>query len=340
MSTTTMTPTTIAMPRTLEDALVVQSRGDRPLPVLKAGGLDVIDHMKEGLLEPAVLNDLLAVEDEEALRRIDDDSIGALCTLAEVGGSRRLADRCPVIAQAARSAATPQVRNAGTAAGNLLQRPRCWYYRSAQFDCLKKGGDTCFAVEGENRYHAIFGDGPCHIVHPSNLALALMVTNGTATTRTRAEGAEGRTIPIADLFHLPDEDVETEHRLRPDEIVVSLGYEAAPRSAHYEVREKQSFDWPLVMAAASLDLDGDVVRTARICAGAVAPVPWPLPAVAEALRGVSVDDESALREACGVAVKGARPMRDNAYKTTLLPVAVMRAVRLAAGRRIDDPFHV
>lgn len=342
----------VLMPTTLDEALEAQARpaggdargngvGAMPLPVLKAGGIDLLDHLKEGLIEPATLNNLKAVN-HPALRAVGEGRIGPLATLADIGASRVMRESAPCIAQAAEGAATPQIRNVATAAGNLLQRPRCWYYRNEQFHCLKKGGHLCYAVEGENRYHAIFSDGPCYIVHPSNLAPALIVCDGEIAVRSGrdAEGG-GRTLKIAEMFVTPDRNIRAEHVLEPEEIVAEIRFKSAPRSAHYEIREKQSFDWPLVMVAAGLEMedDGKRIARARLCAGAVAPVPRTLPRVEEALVGVSVEDDAALRAAAARAVEGAKPMTDNGYKLQLLPVAVRRAVRLAAGLGIDDPFH-
>ncbi len=175
------------------------------LPVLKAGGMDLLDHLKEGLIEPDLLINIKRIGATPGAGVSHDPATGtlkieAMTTLTEIAesplfGSTRRSSRRP-----SSSAATPQVRNVATAAGNLLQRPRCWYYRNEQFNCLKKGGFTCFAVEGENQYHAIFGDGPCHIVHPSNLALALFVCDG----RVHVTGGKRDEVALIDFFHMPD----------------------------------------------------------------------------------------------------------------------------------------
>lgn len=321
----------IASPKTFKEAgeLLLDKRFT--LPMLKGGGMDVLDHMKEGLCEPDVLINVkrLRLQNGPALNVGSGGiRIEAGATLAEIAASKMMQEQAPVIAQAVDSAATPQVRNVATAAGNLLQRPRCWYYRNVEFNCLKKGGDRCYAVEGENKYHAVFGDGPCHIVHPSNLAPALMVCDGVV----HVTGGSRDSIPIANLFHMPGKGVSDEHTLDKGEVVTHITLSPAAKSGFYVVKEKQSFDWPLVLACASLELDGDTIKSARVCAGAVAPMPWMLPSVAEALKGVSVGDDAALRKAAALSTEGAKPMRDNAYKLKLLPVAVRRAVLKAAGR--------
>lgn len=332
-----MNPFSVTMPESIDDAATIQSREDMPLPVLKAGGIDLLDHWKEGLTQPELVNNMSRLKGQ-GIRRIEKGKIGTMCTLAQVGSDDMLNKAAPAIAQAARSAATPQIRNVATAGGNILQRPRCWYYRNEQFHCLKKGGHECFAVEGENRYHAIFSDGPCHIVHPSNVANALSVCNGRVRTVSKTDEG-GRVVNMANLFVPPDRSMYSEHTLRRDEIVTHIEFDPAPHSAHYEIREKQSFDWPVVMVSAALELDGDTIRSARLCAGAVAPIPWRLPKVEDALKGVSLDDDAALKRVAAMSAIGASPMSDNKYKINLLAVAVRRAVLLAGGRAVDDLFH-
>ncbi len=322
----------IAQPKSYAEASELLSDGRFKLPVLKGGGMDVVDHLKEGLIEPDLLVDVRKLHADGAKEPVSGDAgevrIEAAATLAQIAGSSLVAERAPAMAQACDSAATPQVRNVATAAGNLLQRPRCWYYRNDQFDCLKKGGSQCYAAIGENRYHAIFGDGPCHIVHPSNLAPALMVCDGVV----HLTGGKRESVRIQDLYHLPDKGIRDEHNLVQGEIVTHLTLKPMPRSGFYAIKEKQSFDWPVVLACVGLELNGDTITSARVCAGAVAPVPWALPGVEAALKGVSVGDDAGLRKACELASAGAKPMTQNAYKTKLLPVAVRRAVLRAAGK--------
>jgi xanthine dehydrogenase YagS FAD-binding subunit len=329
-----MNPFAIATPKTYKEASDLVKDKRFKLPVLKGGGVDLIDHLKEGLIEPDLVVNVRRVRSDGGAAISQSQGairIEASATLAEIAASDIVQQNAPALALAAGSAASPQVRNMGTAAGNLLQRPRCWYYRHEQTQCLKKGGPTCFAVEGENKFHAIFGDGPCHIVHPSNLAPPLTVLGATI----HLVGGPREELPIAQLFHMPDQGVRTENVLLPGEVVTHITCTTAKNSGFYAIKEKQSFDWPLAAASVALELDGDTIRSARVCAGAVAPMPWLLPNVAEALKGVSVNDDAALRKACAVAADGAKPMRDNAYKTRLLAVAVRRAVLIAAGKKTE-----
>lgn len=317
----------IVKARSFDEASGLVRDGRYSLPVLKAGGMDVIDHMKEGLYEPDALVNIRHLRSGRAVEESEGGRlrIAAMATLSQVAADPLVLRHARVIAQAVGSAATPQVRNQATCAGNLLQRPRCWYYRNDQFDCLKKGGPTCYAVEGENKFHAIFGGGPCHIVHPSNLAVALHVTGATLTLT----GGDRASVGIRELFHLPSRGLSDEHNLRAGEVVTGIEAGRAPMSGFYAVKEKQSFDWPLVMAAVSVAVEGGRIASARVCAGAVAPVPWALPGVEAALQGVAVDDEAGIVAACAGASEGARAMSQNAYKVKLLPVCVKRAVLAA-----------
>lgn len=327
-----------ARAKTFKDAHGLLTSPRFSLPMLKAGGLDVLDHIKAGLTAPDLLIDVRGAGMEEAgIREAPRGGtpglrIPASATLSDVAKSELVKRRAPVLAQAAESAATPQVRNVASVAGNLLQRPRCWYYRNEEFACLKKGGHTCFAVDGENQYHAIFGDGPCHIVHPSNLAPALMALDG----EVELTGGDRPRLALAELFHMPEHGIRSEHNLRPGEIITAITCSLQESSGFYAIKEKQSFDWPLVFAAVSLTMRDAVVGEARVYAGAVAPVPWRLQEVEKALAGINPRDEEALRRACAGGAIGARPMSGNGYKATLLPVTVRRAVMLAAGIPVED----
>jgi xanthine dehydrogenase YagS FAD-binding subunit len=218
----------------------------------------------------------------------------------------------------------------GTVGGNIMQRPRCWYFRNEEFNCLKKGGSRCFAVEGENQYHAIFGDGPCHIVHPSSLAVPVIAYGG----RFRVAGPSGaREIDAGQFFQMPNANLYGETVLQPDEIITHVLLPApGQRSAAYEVRFKQSHDWPLAAAAVNLVMSGTTVKSARVVMGAVAPVPWRAPAAERVLAGKTIT-EAVAAEAASAAVTGARPMSGNEYKIQIAKTAVKRAI-LAAGRGV------
>jgi xanthine dehydrogenase YagS FAD-binding subunit len=291
---------------------------------LKAGGIDLLDQMKERVETPEAV---LSVGGIEALRYIRTDGdglrIGSNATLADIERHAVIRERFAALRTAAGEAATPQVRERATAGGNLCQRPRCWYYRSADFPCLKKMGATCYSVEGENEYHAVFGDGPCHIVHPSNIAPSLLAVDAVITVRN-AEGE--RPVKAREFFVMPNKSLYAENVLKPDEMVTEIHIPKLPEmSATVELREKQSFDWPLAMASVAR-VDG----AWQVCLGAVAPVPWLSEPAMAVLGSNGLTPELAARAATA-AVQGAQPMRDNAYKIQLVMTAVKRALLAAAG---------
>jgi xanthine dehydrogenase YagS FAD-binding subunit len=299
---------------------------EKPGSVLKAGGIDLLDHLKEHLLEPPRVVDLKTIP---GLDRITVEAggslrIGTLATLSKVAGHEAIRRTHPALARACAEAASPQVRNVATIGGNVLQRPRCWYYRLESYRCVKKGGDVCFAVAGENRYHVLFGGGPAFPPHPSNAAVAL-VAYGASFVLDGPKGA--RTVPAAEFFVLPAKDPTRENVLQPDEILLEIRVPAAAgwKSAYHEVRERAAFDWPLVSAAIALKAEGGVVKDARVVLGQVATIPWRAASAEKALVGKPLGAASA--EAAGkAAVEGAEPMTDNGYKVDLVTTLVRRTV--------------
>jgi xanthine dehydrogenase YagS FAD-binding subunit len=295
---------------------------------LKAGGIDLLDLMKEGVESPDTIVSIDGLEDLRYIREEKDGvHIGCLTTLAEVGRNDLLRAKYAVLHHAAAEAATPQIRERATVGGNLCQRPRCWYFRQREFNCLKKGGDVCFAIEGENRYHSIFGGGPSYIVHPSNVAPALVALDGIIVVRS-ADGKSQR-IKAADFFVLPEQSVKNENVLKPGEVISEVILPKLPsQSATIELREKQSFDWPVAMACVAR-LDGRW----RVCLGAVAPIPWLSQPAMDLLGNKDITPELAAA-ACEAAVKDAEPMSDNEYKVQLVKVATKRALLTAAGLEV------
>jgi xanthine dehydrogenase YagS FAD-binding subunit len=306
-------------------AALAPERG-RALPL--AGGMDLIALMKDYVASPERVVNVKTLD--RSIRRTPDGGlrIGSAVTLVELASSADAERMYPALVQAAAEVGTPQIRNLGTVGGNLNQRPRCWYFRNEEFDCLKKGGSRCFAVDGENQYHAIFGDGPCHIVHPSSLAVPAIALDA----RFRIVGPAGeREVAAADYFQMPDRNLFGETVLAPNELLthVILPAPGAVKSATYEVRFKQSHDWPLAMASVALAMSGQTVRSARVIMGAVAPIPWRAPAAEAALAGKRMSEQVAMA-AADAAVAGAKPMSGNAYKIQLARTAVKRALLRAA----------
>jgi xanthine dehydrogenase YagS FAD-binding subunit len=307
-------------------AALTPERG-RVLPL--AGGMDLLGLMKDYIAQPERLVNVKHLD--RKITRASDGTlrIGAAVTLEALATNPDAVKLHPALVQAAEEVGTPQIRHAGTVGGNLNQRPRCWYFRNEDFPCLKKGGSRCFAVDGENQYHAIFGEGPCHIVHPSSLAVPAIALN--ARFRIVGPGGE-REVAAADYYQMPDRNLYGETVLAPNELLTHMIVPAPgqSRSANYEVRFKQSHDWPLATAAVSLSMNGDVVRSARVVMGAVAPVPWRSTAAEAALAGKRMTEETAMA-AADAAVAAARPMSGNAYKVQIARTAVKRAILKAAG---------
>jgi xanthine dehydrogenase YagS FAD-binding subunit len=265
----------------------------------------------------------------EGLRGIYDTGkgldIGALTTISQL----EKLEQYPVLAQAAASIATPQLRNMGTLGGNLCQRPRCWYFRGRQYPCLKKGGYKCYAVEGLNKYHAIFGGGPSFIVHPSDAAPALLALGATL----EIYGPDGRReVPAEGFFQLPDENLRRENLLQPDEVLTRVRVPALQpdtRSIYLKFREKQSLDFALSSAAAVLVMDGKKVESARLMLGGVAPIPYRVPRAEAELEGKPLSPET-IAKAAEAAVEGAQPLGDNEFKIALTRNLVRRALESLA----------
>ncbi len=301
------------------------------------GGTDLLQLMKEKVVnrpgsgEPDVLVNLKTVDGLDEVTSLGQEgvTVGGLTTLGTLSEHPVIRDRFTVLAEAAESVATPQIRNTGTLAGNVVQRPWCWYYRNG-FPCYKAGGNECFSIAGENQLHAIFGGGPSYIVQPSDLAPALVALDATF----RIVGPEGvRTLSGSDFFVLPRQDAEHENVLADNEVLASVTL-AAPgdgvRSAYHKIMDREAWTHALVSAAVVLDMDGDVCREARIVLGGVAPVPWRVPGAEGLLAGQRVTPELA-REVGAAAVAGARPLSKNAYKVPLTRGVVERTVLAVAG---------
>ncbi len=294
---------------------------------LMAGGQDLLSEMKDRLVEPESVVNLkhLPGLDKIAYDATTGLHIGALVKVSDISDSAVVRSRFPALAMAAGSVGSPQIRHAGTIGGNLCQRPRCWYYRNEQIVCLKKGGDRCYAIGGENKYNAILGGGPSFIVHPSDTATALVALGATLTIH----GPRGaRTIPISRFFTLPNVRVRHENVLQPNEIVTQIQIPNSPlaaRSVYLKFREKSSMDWAMAACAVALEVAGGSVVDSRIVLGGVAPIPWRAAGAESMLKGKRSDD-AALRAVANAALAGAMPLAHNAYKVPLTKTLVRRAI--------------
>jgi xanthine dehydrogenase YagS FAD-binding subunit len=303
--------------------------------IVKAGGIDLLDLLKENLLAPAKVVNLKEIPDLDGIVEDRDGGLrlGAMVTLAKLAEHAATRQRYPAMADALQSSASPQIRNVATLGGNLLQRPRCWYFRAEAFHCLRKGGSHCYAIPGENQYHAIFDNQPCAIVHPSTIATAL-VALGATVELSNADGATRRVL-LEDFFGPPDRDLHRENNLRPHEILTSVQLpplQASMRMAHVKQGEKDSFDWPLADVGVLLDLSPDgTCKSASVVLGAAAPVPHRAKAAESVLIGKRIDENLAA-EAGRAAVDGATPLAKNGYKLPLFETLVRRAILAALAR--------
>jgi len=301
-----------------------------PDVVAKAGGVDLMDLLKEQLVEPQRLVNLRTVRGLDGIIDARDGvRIGPLVTLARLAADPTIRRRHAALADAAGSAATPQIRNMATVGGNLLQRPRCWYFRAAEMVCRKKGGGQCLAHDGENAYHAVFDNQRCAAPHPSSTACALLAL-GARLAITSPAGA--REVPLEAFFTTPEVDVRRENALAANELVTEIRLPVpAPgtTSAYGKLGEKESSDWPIVEVAVLLEREGATCKRASIVLGAVAPTPHRARAAEKILEGRAIDEETA-RRAAHAALEGATPLAQNAYKLPLLEVLVRRTI-LAAG---------
>ena len=297
--------------------------------LVKAGGIDMLDLLKEGLLAPDRLVNLRTIPDLDGIT--EDPSgeirIGAMATLADIAGHRLIRQFYPALADAAQCSASPQIRNVATIGGNLLQRPRCWYFRAAEFRCLRKGGGHCFAISGENQHHAIFDNAICAIVHPSTSATVLVALD--ADIELSNEAGDTRRVRLEKFFVPPAHDVQRENDLNPQEILTSVILPKLPaslRMAHLKLAEKDSFDWPLADVAVALDVDAqDICQRAAIILGAAAPVPHRAKSAEAVLTGNRID-ETLAAQAGRACLAGATPLAKNAYKLPLFETLVRRAI--------------
>jgi xanthine dehydrogenase YagS FAD-binding subunit len=296
-----------------------------------AGGTDLLALMKDDVLAP---KRLVNIKDIADLRGISSNAqglrVGALTTLGEMADNADVKKSYPALSEALLEAASPQIRNMATIGGNLCQRPRCWYFRNGLGLLPKDESGKELVATGENRYHAILGNqGPAKFVSPSTV-VPILIAYGA---KIRLEGPKGkRELPLERFFVIPKNENEREHDLRPNEVVTELVIPPAPelKAAHYEIRQKEAFDWPLAVAAVTLKLQGSNVQSSRIVLGYVSPVPWPSAEAQQAIAGKPINKETA-QKAADAALAKASPLSHNAYKVKLAKVAVARAILKAAG---------
>ena len=298
----------------------------------KAGGVDLLDMMKEHLAAP---KRIVNIRNIEGFDQIKDEGgtlhLGPMLTLAKIADDKTIRSKWGAVSDAAGNAATPQIRNMATLGGNLLQRPRCWYFRNELFPCRKKGGEICFAQEGENQYHAIFNNHLCAIVHPSAMACAL-VAHGAKLELSGANNQK-REVLLEEFLTPPSVDLHRENSIQPGELVTDIRVPApaqSSKSIYIKQGEKESFDWPIAEIAMVLTLDGETVKSASIVLGAAAPVPHRAKEAEDAIVGKAIDEKSA-RAAAKAALANATPLALNGYKIPLFENLLTRTLLSAKG---------
>jgi xanthine dehydrogenase YagS FAD-binding subunit len=315
---------------TVSQALALLAKYEGKAAIL-AGGSDLLGIMKDRLEGPKFhvpqhLLDIAGIREMGLIKEVRKGlRVGAAVTLTDLASSPLVAAKYPILSQAAGQVAVPQIRNVGTLGGNLCQRPRCWYFRGRPFkDCLRKGGDTCYALAGENQYHAVFGGETCCMVSPSDLATVLAALEARIEIAT-PKGV--KKVPVAEFYLTPEKNVLKETMLGPGEMVLAIEIPApaeGSRGVFLKLKERQAFDFALASVAGMVTLRNGVVYDGRIVLGGVASIPLRATGAETALRGKRIAD--GMRAACEAAVTGARPLSNNAYKVMAVKGIVEKAL--------------
>ncbi len=313
-------------PETIDEALELLGEGAQIL----AGGTDLLGEMKRGLATPKRLINLKGIQGLADIRSIPDGflTIGSLATLSHLAEHPLVAQHYPLLIEALQRTASPQIRNIATVGGNLCQRPRCWYYRHSAFPCIRKHGEGCFAMGGQDRYHAIFGGHRCFIVHPSDLAPALMALDAEVRI---AHADDSRIVPLTDFFVGPRDSLTQENILTRQEILTAIRIPVPPDNAYgtyLKVSERKATDFALASVAVSIAWLDTQVTHARVVLGGVAPVPWRVKQVEEMLIGDELSGKR-IERACERAVDDATPLRHNRYKVALVKGLLRKALHAA-----------
>lgn len=323
--------------KSVEDALgkvnatvsdILAKNGYKSSSVFKAGGIDLLDLMKEGLLRPGTI---INIKNIPGLDKIEYDSksglrIGANTTLSEMESNQQIRDHYLGLHLAVAHAGTPQIRNSATLGGNLAQRTRCWYFRSIDHQCYRKGSGTCFAQEGENEFHAIINNQPCASVHSSSLATALLAFNATVEI-VSSEGKK-REVRMEDFFIHPSIDSRTENVLNANEIITAVLVPAVNeniKSYYIKQGARESHDWAMADVAVVVELSGNQCKKAEIALGAASPIPLKAKAAANSLAGKEINETTAT-QAGEIAMKDATPLAKNGYKVPMFKTIIKRAI--------------
>lgn len=292
-----------------------------------AGGTDLIRLMKSKVTRPKVLVNIKTILD---LAYITEDAggleIGALTTIRDIEASPIIRDKYTILAEAAHAVAAPHIRNMATIVGNLCQEVQCWYYRrppitGRSFCCRRKGGEFCYAVAGDNRYHAIIGGGECWAVCPSDIAPALVALDA----RVKIAGPDGeRAVPLEEFYTVFG------NILKPNEIITNIlvpSVRPTAKQRYLKFRERKTIDFAISSAAVVITTENRVVTNARIVLGGIAPIPYRALGAEQVLKG-KVITESLVEISAKAAVSGATPLKNNAHKVTITETLVKRAINI------------
>jgi xanthine dehydrogenase YagS FAD-binding subunit len=304
-------------PKSLHDAgnLMLQNKNNA---LLFAGGTDALGLIKNNIVVPGNLVNLKLIKDLEGIKYTQGKEIriGALEKIVDIADNPVIKEKFSVLAQAAKQIASPQFRNIATVGGNLCQRPRCFYFRG-DFHCIRKGGEICYAEAGNNKFHCILGGGPCYIIHPSDLAVALLSLDAKLSVYS---GGKSKIIPVKDFFVLPKVDHTVENILKPGEILESVIIpepEAGSRSIYIKFMERGAWDFAVVSIAAVIKKSGNSISKGSVAFGGVAPVPWQIDGLNKNLPGLSVDEDKIASFSKNY-FSDAAPLEMNGYKIPLV----------------------
>ncbi|MBK7104133.1 MAG: xanthine dehydrogenase family protein subunit M [Ignavibacteriae bacterium] len=284
--------------------------------ILYAGGTDVLGLIKDDIFSPKQLVNLKNIKSLSYIKLDDKEGliIGALTKLSEIEKSEIVKKEFNLLYQAVKEIATLQLRNVGTIGGNICQRPRCFYFRG-DFDCIRKGGDTCFAVTGNNKYHCIVGGGPCYIVHPSDSAVALLALNAKFKI---SDGKSEKVIPTKDFFVLPNVNDQKENILKDGEILTEIIIPKTSNkiSKYIKVKERGAWDFALVSIAGAFEIENNIIKSGKITFGGVAPIPWEEEKVNAALSNFNIDENN-IEKLSSLAFTKSEALEMNSYKIQL-----------------------
>jgi len=313
-------------PKNLSDAAgISEKEGDAV--ALFAGGIDVLGLMKNDIISPSKVINLKSIPGLNKIEYTDGVGlkIGALTTVNEIAEHPDIMKKFTVLSESAKEVASPQLRNVGTIGGNICQRPRCWYFRE-DFDCIKKGGDICYAIGGENKYHCIVGGGPCYSVLPSDIAVALVALNAEFTI---TNGKDLKKVPADKFFVLPGQNSLQENILKPGEILTEIfvpELASGASSRYIKFTERNVWDFAIVSVAAIVNRSSNKINSANITFGGVAPIPWIDEDLNSMLIGMELSDKS-IEAAAANTLMDAEPMEKNGYKIPLARNLVKKVLK-------------